>query len=100
MKFTSTTQWSGGIFLHRGIYRNKVGTSGLSSQKLSLVVSQLRTLIIKSFVYLLYSYFVAVSELSCLAKLAKPYLVYCRTLLPQILHQLYYKQRSAHQLLS
>ena len=37
------------------------------------MVSHLRTPILKCFTYLLWCYFLADSEFSCLAKLAKPY---------------------------
>ena len=66
------------------VYRNKIGTSCLGPCRLSLVVSYLKTPILKCFYYLLWFYFLTDSEFSWLAKLAKPYPVSGPTPMPQI----------------
>ena len=50
------------------IYRNKTGISCFRPWRLSLVVSHPKTPILNCFYHLLWSYFVTVSEFSCLAK--------------------------------
>ena len=50
------------------IYRNKKGISCFRPWRLSLVVSHPKTPILNRFYHLLWSYFVTVSEFSCLAK--------------------------------
>ena len=66
---------------------------------LSLLVSHLRTPILKCFYLLLWFYFVTDSEFSCLAKLAKPYPVSDLTYLPQIPNQHHCISRGAHEVL-
>ena len=80
-------------------YQNKIGTSCLGPFRSSLVVSHLRTPILKCFYYLLWFYFLTDSEFSCLAKLAKPYSVSGPTPMPQIPNQLHCNQKSAHEVL-
>ena len=50
------------------IYRKKTGISCFRPWRLSLVVSHPKTPILNCFYHLLWSYFVTVSEISCLAK--------------------------------
>ena len=50
------------------IYRNKTGISCFRPWRKSLVVSHPKTPILNCFYHLLWSYFVTVSEFSCLAK--------------------------------
>ena len=64
----------------------------------SLVVSHLKTQIFKSFIYLLWYYFVTVFEFRCLANLAEPYLVSGPTYLLQIPNLLHCTQNSVHPL--
>ena len=90
MKFTPTTQVSGGIFLHVG---NKVIIM------LSLVVFHLNTPILNCFAYFLWAYFLTDSEFSCLAMLAKPYLASGPTYLPRIPNQLHWMSNAAHEVL-
>ena len=61
------------------------------------MVSHLRTLILNCFIYFLWSYSVTVSEFSCLAKLAKPYLVSGPTYLPEVPNQLHCISNCAHE---
>ena len=68
MKFTPTTQLSGGIFFHGGNTEIKIGISCFRPWKLSLVVSHPKTPILNCFYHLLWFYFLTVSEFSCLAK--------------------------------
>ena len=53
------------------------------------MVAHLRTPILNCGTYLLWAYFLTVSEFSCLAMLAKPYLVSGATYLPQTPNQLH-----------
>ena len=68
MKFTPTTQLSGGTFLHGGYSEIKQAFHALGLGGLSLVVSHPKTPILNCFYHLLWSYLVTVSEFSCLAK--------------------------------
>ena len=52
-----------------------------------------------SFINLLWSYYVAISEPGCLAKVAKPYLVSRRTYLLEVPNQLHCITKSAHEML-
>ena len=63
------------------------------------MVSHLKTQILNCFIYLMWSYFVTDSELSCLAKVAKSYLVCGPTYLPQTLNQLHCILNGAHEVL-
>ena len=63
------------------------------------MVSHLRTPILKSFYYLLWFYVLTDPEFSCLAKLAKPYLVSGSPPMPQIPNLLQCNQKSAHEVL-
>ena len=67
--------------------------------RLSLVVPHLKTAILNCFDHLLWFYFLTVSELSCLAMLARPYPLSCPIPLPQIPNQLHCVQKSAHEVL-
>ena len=67
--------------------------------RLSLVVSHLRTPILNCFSYLLWVYYLADSEISCFAMLAKPYPVSGPTYLPQIPKRLLGMSKGAHQVL-
>ena len=96
MKFTPTTQRSGGIIRHGGYTENKVGTSCFGPCRLSLVVSHLKSPILKSFYYVLWFQIVTVSEFSCLAK---SFPVSGLTPRPQIPNQLHFIQKSAHEVL-
>ena len=60
------------------------------------MVSHPKTPILNSFYHLLWFYFLAVSEFSCLAK---SYSVSGLTPLPHILIQLHFIQKSAHEVL-
>ena len=66
---------------------------------LTLVVSHLRTPILNCFTYLLWAYFLTDSEFSCLAMLAKPYLVSGPTYMPQIPNLLHCMSKGAHEVL-
>ena len=99
MKFTSTTQLSGGIFFHGGLYRNKVGITCLRPWRLGLVVPHPKTPILNCFYHFLWLYFLTVSEFSCLAMITKPYPVSGLTHVPQIPNQLHFIQTSAHEVL-
>ena len=55
--------------------------------------------LIKDILLLLWFYFLTVSEFSCLNLLARPYPVSGLTPMPQIPNQLYFVQRSAHEVL-
>ena len=68
MKFTPTTQLSGGTFLHGGHTKQNQAFHACWPWRLSLVVSHPKTPILNCFNHLLWSYFVTVSEFSCLAK--------------------------------
>ena len=96
MKFTPTTQVSGGIIPHGGHTKKKEGTSCLRPCRLSLVVSHPRTPILKGFYYLLWFQIVTVSEFSCLAK---SFPVSGLTPMPQIPNELHFIQKSAHEVL-
>ena len=63
------------------------------------MVSQLRTWILKRFIYLLWARFVTLSEFNCLGNVAKPYSVSDPTYLLQIPNTLHYTHNSAHQVL-
>ena len=68
MKFTPTTQLSGGIFLHGGYIEKTLGISCFRPWSLSLVVSHSKTPILNGLYHLLWFYRLTVSEFSCLAK--------------------------------
>ena len=68
MKFTPTTQLSGGTFLHGGHTKKKQAFHACWSWRLSLVVSHPKTPILNYFYHLFWSYVVTVSEFSWLAK--------------------------------
>ena len=76
-----------------------MSTSCLGPCRLSLVVSHLRTPILKCLNYLLWFYFLTDSEFSCLAMLAKPYHVSGPTYLPLIPNQLHCMSNCAHEVL-
>ena len=98
MKFTHTNQESGGIFLHGG-YTKIIGILYLGPCWLSLVVSLLRTPILKCLSSLLYVYVLTDSEFSCLAMLAKPYAVSGPTYFPTIPNLLQCMSKDAHEVL-
>ena len=68
MKFTPTTQLSGGTFLHGGHTKINQPFHACWPWRLSLVVSHPKNPILNCFYHLLWSYAVTVSEFSCLAK--------------------------------
>ena len=78
------------------VYQNKIGTSCLGPCRLSLVVSHLRTPILKCFYYLLWFYLLIDSEFNCLATLARPYPMSGAPPMPQVPYQHHYHQKSAH----
>ena len=92
MKFTPTTQLSGGIFLHGGY----TGISSLRLWTLSLVVSHPRTPILNCYYHLICFYRLTVSEFSCLAK---SYSVSGLTPMPYIPNQHLFTQGSADEVL-
>ena len=63
------------------------------------MVPHLKTPILICFYHLLWFYFLADSELSCLAMLAKPYPLSGPTPMPQIPNQYHFIQKSAHEVL-
>ena len=63
------------------------------------MVPHLKTHILNGFYHLLWFYVLTVSELSCLASLAKPYPVSGLTPMPQIPNQLHFIQKRAHEVL-
>ena len=96
MKFTPTTQRSGGIFLHGEYTEKKKGSSCLRAPRLGLVVSHPKTPILNCFYHLLWANLLTVSVFSCLAK---SYSVSGLTPLPHIPNQLLFTQTSAHEVL-
>ena len=102
MKFTPTTQVSGGILLHGGNTEiTYIGISCLRPCRLSLVVSHPKTPILNCFYHLMWFYVSIDSEslAGCLAMLAKPYPVSGPAPMPQIPNQLHCIQKSAHEVL-
>ena len=97
MKFTPTTQVSGGIFLHGGETRRKMGIICLGPCWLSLVVSHPRTPILNGFAYSFWAYFLTDSEFSRLAVLAKPYPVSGPTYMPHIPNLLHCMSKCTHE---
>ena len=95
MKFTPTTELSGGIFLHGG-YTEKIGISCFRPSRLSLVVSQPKTPILNCFYHFSWFYFLTVSEFSCLAK---SYSVSGLTPMPHIPNPHHSTQKSTHEVL-